>query len=144
MKKYTDLLPTTIKQFVKYGLIGLLNVIIYLAVFELLTRVFLVHYRISNASASLISFANSLYFNRRWTFKSQKHWLRDLLYFGIIFALCFTIQDKTLTTLVEDYKMDPQLAKYIAIFAFAIPNFTLNKLITFRTKKEELEQIENE
>lgn len=144
MKKYTNLLPNTVKQFVKYGLIGLLNVVIYLVVFECLTKLFFIHYRIANGIASLISFANSLYFNRKWTFKSQKHWFRDLLYFGIIFALCFTIQDKTLTTLVETCKMDPQTAKYLAIFAFAIPNFTLNKLITFRIKKQDLEQSKNE
>ncbi|MDX2188553.1 MAG: GtrA family protein [Bacteroidota bacterium] len=127
-------LPDTLKQIIKYGLIGMLNVAIYLILFEIFTRLFNIHYQIANSVASIISFVNSLYFNRKWTFKSEEHWIRDSLYFGTIFLICLSIQSYTLFVCVENYQLDPQLAKYAGIATFALFNFTLNKLITFRNK----------
>ncbi|MDX2194883.1 MAG: GtrA family protein [Cytophagales bacterium] len=129
-----SLLPDTFKQMIKYGLIGLLNLSIYLVIFEILTRLLNVYYLYANFIASIISFANSLYFNRKWTFKSNSHWLRDTLYFLVIFLVCLSIQSLTLYFCVEYLKWDPQLAKYAGIVTFAAFNFSLNKLITFRRK----------
>jgi len=122
------------KQSVKYGLVGILNVTIYLLFFELFTRVFNIHYLTSNIIASVISFLNSLYFNRKWTFKSESSFKRDSVYFLVIFLFCLSVQSGALYVLVENFKLDPQLAKYAGIVIFASLNFSLNKFITFRSK----------
>lgn len=136
--EFKNLFPTGIRQLVKYGLVGLLNVAIYWSFFEILTRVYHWHYFNANLAASLISFSNSLYFNRKWTFKSEGSWKKDFLYFAVIFLICTTIQSGVLVVLVEKYQQDPQLAKYAGIVAFAAFNFTLNKFVTFRNKPESL------
>ncbi|MBY0424689.1 MAG: GtrA family protein [Cytophagales bacterium] len=123
-----------VKQGIKYGVVGILNVTIYLLFFELFTRVFNIHYLTSNIIASVISFLNSLYFNRRWTFKSESSFKRDSVYFSAIFLFCLSVQSGALYLLVENLKFDPQLAKYVGIVIFASLNFSLNKFITFRTK----------
>jgi len=122
------------KQGIKYGVVGVLNVTIYLVFFELFTRVFGVYYITANIIASVISFINSLYFNRKWTFKSESSFKRDSVYFTVIFLFCLSVQSGVLFVLVENFKFDPQLAKYVGIVVFAGLNFSLNKFITFRSK----------
>lgn len=126
------------KQGVKYGLVGILNVTIYLLFFELFTRIMGIHYLTSNIIASVISFLNSLYFNRKWTFKSESSFKRDSVYFSAIFVFCLSVQSGVLYVLVENFKFDPQLAKYVGIVIFASLNFSLNKFITFRSKPVEV------
>lgn len=123
-----------IKQGVKYGIVGILNLTIYLVLFEVFTRLMNMHYLYANVIASVISFANSLYFNRKWTFKSESSFKRDSFYFTAIFLFCLSLQSGTLYVLVEKMAFDPQLAKYVGIVVFAGFNFSLNKFITFRTR----------
>ena len=134
-ERLRTILPNGFRQLIKYGLIGILNVAIYWSIFEIMTRIYDVHYLYANTIASIVSFFNGLYFNRRWTFRSQTHWLRDASYFVVIFMACFIVQSGTLVVCVERFGMDPQLAKYIGIVVFALLNFTLNKYVTFRKKK---------
>lgn len=135
LKYVRNILPVTFKQFVKYGLVGVLNIALYWSVFEILTRVYHVFYVNANVWANVVTFFNGLFFNRAWTFKSQTHWFRDALYFAVIAVVCTIVQTGTLVVLVERFNFDPHLAKYFGIVVFASLNFTLNKFITYRKRK---------
>lgn len=150
-------MPDIIKQLVKYGLVGVLNVIIYFGLNNFLIKnyeYFKDHLITASVIAGVVSFFNGLFFNRKWTFKSKTHWVRDATYISIIFFTCMVVQNLVYAGMIlfykENYDFVAQEQNYLfyaqiaGVITFATLNFTLNKLITFRSKKEELEQIENE
>jgi putative flippase GtrA len=148
MKDRLSLLPDLIKQLIKYGLIGLANVIIYFGVNYFLINNFPYferHLITTSIIAGVISFMNGLYFNRKWTFKSETHWVRDSVYILVIFGICTVIQNGIYAWMIQYFQQKSDFkalenhylfySQFCGVIAFAAFNFTLNKLITFRTPK---------
>ena len=147
MKEKLSLLPDSYKHLIKYGIVGISNVLIYLGVNYFLVNnfdYFNRHLITANIIASIISFSNGLYFNRKWTFKSETHWMRDTIYILIIFGICTLIQSGIIALLIQYFRENSILSQnqyllisqLIGAVVFAIINFTLNKLITFRKKPQ--------
>lgn len=152
MRKYLDLLPNTIKQLIKYGLVGILNVIIYFGINNYLIKnynYFANHLITASVVAGVASFFNGLFFNRKWTFKSESNWMRDAIYITAIFLSCMVVQNIVYGGMIYFYKKNYNYALHekeylmyaqiLGVITFATLNFTLNKLITFKTIKEDLE-----
>ena len=154
MKEKLSSLPNSYKHLIKYGVVGISNLAIYLAVNYLLInnlKYFNNHLVTTNIIASVVSFLNGLYFNRKWTFKSETHWVRDSIYILVIFGICTAIQSGFYALLIHyfknnsDYKTNENQYLFKAQIAgavlFAGLNFTLNKLITFRNTTERTQTI---
>lgn len=146
-EKIRNFLPNTLRQLIKYGLIGVVNALIYFGInFYLVDtfEYFKKHLITASLIAGTISFLNGLYFNRRWTFKSQSHWLRDALYTLSIFAICTFIQNLVYASTIlylksKDIAIEDEylvIAQVPGVVTFALLNFGLSKYITFRKKKE--------
>jgi len=152
LEKLRHFLPNTFRQLIKYGLVGVLNAAIYFGIdYVLVTNFdyFSKHLITSSLIAGTISFLNSLYFNRKWTFKSDTHWLRDSIYIFSIFAFCTFFQNSVYASLIIYFKSlnayaESQylfFAKLCGVMVFATLNFGLNKFITFRNKRVILENL---
>jgi putative flippase GtrA len=143
MKTKLSELPDTPKQLIKYGSVGVLNVIIYFGVNYFLINnfdFFADHIVTASVIASVISFSNGLYFNRKWTFKSKTHWLQDSILVLIFFGICTFVQSSVLAFSVLNLgkyidatkEQILYLSQSLAVVVFAGLNFSLNKFITFR------------
>lgn len=146
MKEKLSALPDTFKQLIKYGLVGVLNAGLYFGINFLLIEFFdyfRQHLITASLIAGVISFANSLYFNRKWTFKSKTHWLRDTLYIVFIWGICTILQNIAYAQALYFFRSVQNLQEKEILFysqlagvvVFATLNFTLNKFVTFRKKK---------
>jgi putative flippase GtrA len=146
MKQQLSALPDTFKQLIKYGVVGVSNVLIYLSINYLLVEnvpYCRKHLITTSVLAGIVSFLNGLYFNRKWTFKSETHWVRDSVYILSIFGVCTFFQNSVYAFMLGYLKSYPQLsekerlvfAQMLGVVVFAFANFTLNKFLTFRKKK---------
>lgn len=124
----------TFRQFIKYGLVGISNTLITLAVIFIFMKLLNVSYIISNAIGFLFGFINSFILNRIWTFKSKKSIGRESLFYIMIFSISYILQLMLLVILKEKLQMEPEYAQIIAILFYSILNFSGNKYITFKSE----------
>jgi putative flippase GtrA len=121
-------------QLIKFGLVGIMNTLITLAVIYVLMNLFGFDYRLSNLIGYILGLINSFIWNRNWTFKSQGHPLKEIFLFIMAFALCYGIQYLFLLFLVEKLVIDPNIAQPASMIVYTITNFIINKTITFKQK----------
>lgn len=124
-----------IRQFIKFGLVGVSNTIISLGFYYLLVF-FNVHPVIANAVGFIASVINSYFWNSRFVFKDKtennkkKAFVKVFVSYGISFLLS--------TVLIELFVDVLGISKYIAPILrllVTIPlNFLLNKIWAFKEK----------
>ncbi|MEA2095912.1 MAG: GtrA family protein [Candidatus Cloacimonadota bacterium] len=122
----------TIEQFIKFGMVGLLNTLITISIIFIFMMLLNVSYILSNIIGYLFGFVNSFILNKIWTFKSKKPIGRESFFFVLIFAICYLLQLLLLIVLKENLKIIPEYAQLIAMGLFAVLNFSGNKFITFK------------
>ena len=128
----SKIIKKTIKQLIKYGLVGISNTLITLAVIFIFMKLLNFSYIISNAVGFLFGFINSFILNKIWTFKSKKSVGRESLLYIMIFAVCYILQLILLIVLKEKLHVKPEYAQIIAILFYSMLNFSGNKYITFK------------
>jgi putative flippase GtrA len=129
-----------VRQFVKYAIVGCLNVGLYLAIFNLLLLADL-HVLAANAVAFSITSVNSFLLNKIWSFRDQRRHAVVRQYFRFVF---FTLVGLALNTGVLSLLLIP-LDRYGTIGKNAaalgsVPisvlwNFTSYRLWTFKDPK---------
>lgn len=121
-----------IKQFVKYGLVGVINTIITISIIYIFMKLLNVSYIISNVVGYLFGFINSFVLNKIWTFKSKKSIEKERFFFILIFVICYSIQLVFLVILKEKLLIKSEYAQIIAMGFYTVLNFVGNKYITFK------------
>jgi putative flippase GtrA len=94
-------------------------------------------YRISNVCGYIAGLINSFFWNRYWTFKSGGPVAVEGFLFLAVFGVCYGLQFLALLLLVEKLHVSENLSQPLALVVYTGFNFLLNKLITFRKRKEE-------
>ncbi len=61
----------TLRQFAKYGIVGVLGFGLHMAFLVFLTEVFGIDYRVSTVFAGSVAWINNFAFNKLWTFKNE-------------------------------------------------------------------------
>lgn len=125
----------TIKQFIRFALVGCLNTGLDFMIYAALTRLFLFweeHYLIANFIAFSTATVNSYLLNKYWTFKdkSKKHSQQYAKFFTVSF-IGLLLTEIILYMLVEA-GMHDLLAKLLAIGVILFWNFFANKMWTFK------------
>ena len=125
-----------VHQFVKYAMVGVLNVCVHLSIFNVLVLVGL-HTLLANAVAFFIASINSFYWNKRWAFRDVR---RDAVVRQYFVFLFFTVVGLGLHTgsfwlLLKPLHPHGTLGKNVALL-LALPvsviwNFTCYKFWTF-------------
>ena len=121
-----------IKQFIKFGIIGVSNTLISLGVYYLLY--FLgINYLIANTSGFIISVLNSYYWNNKFVFKkTSKGHIKALIKTYISYGSTFLVSMFLLFILVQVFNIPETIAPIICI-SITIPfNFLINKFWAFK------------
>ncbi len=131
------------KQFIKFGIVGVLNTGVQFAVFVLLFRWLNLPMLIGSGLGYLAGIVNSYFINRFWTFEVKgKRDKREFFRFFMVNIVSMGVNLGSLKLLVEQGSLLPELAQVFAIGSSLVVNFIGNKFWTFRAT-EELQPEEN-
>jgi len=120
------------KQFFKFGIVGISNTLISLAIYYLL--VFLnVHYIIANTAGFIVSVINAYYWNSKYVFKKKtndhkKSFAKVFLSYGSTFLFGTAL----LFIMVHSMGISDKIAPIINLCITIPINFFLNKLWAFK------------
>lgn len=135
-----------IVQFVKFGLVGVSNTLIHLAIYYLCVYAFGLHYQPANLIAFLVSVLNAYFWNSRYVFSSRAKrsaGVRTATLFKTLCAYAATY----LTSLfllwlwVEKLHVSEAVAPLINLCITVPLNYLINKFWTFREKKTDDESV---
>ncbi|MBQ3108466.1 MAG: GtrA family protein [Clostridia bacterium] len=139
MQKIKQLIEKLLSiQFIKFGLVGCLNTLVDLIVFTLLNAIFHIYYL-----AKIVSYScgvlNSYFFNTRWTFqKEHKKSAKEFILFVVINLISLGVSLGMLYVCRNLFMIRIDfISNVIATVVSLVVNFIGNKLIVFRTEKEE-------
>jgi putative flippase GtrA len=128
----------TVAKMISFGLIGLGNTVIDLAVFLLAYSVFAVPLVPSNVLAWLVAVSCSYFMNTMITFRAESgRVLRRKDYLSFVASGVLGVIVTTTTLVVLSNFMPVLFAKLIAIVASFAVNFTMSHFVVFRTKLPE-------
>lgn len=122
----------TIRQFIKFGLVGLSNTLLSLAIYYLLVGLG-VHYILANVIAFFISVLNAYYWNNRFVFqKSTAGHLRPLIKTYLTYGATFIASTILLYLMVDQWKVSQMIAPIINLTITIPLNFLANKFWAFK------------
>jgi putative flippase GtrA len=121
-----------IKQFFKFGIVGLSNTLLSLAIYYLLVGLG-VHYIWANVIAFFISVLNAYYWNNRFVFrKSSEGHLKPLLKTYMTYGLTFLVSTGLLYLMVDQIGISKLIAPLINLIITIPFNFVANKFWAFK------------
>lgn len=131
----------TVKQFLKFGLVGISNSLTALAAYYLVLWAAPALYWLGNALGWIVSVANSFYWNRRYVFRGNGSGapclLRMLARTYLSYGATFLLSAALLALEVEILRWPPGIAP-VCNMAVTVPlNFLLNKFWAFQEARED-------
>ena len=141
MKKLGDAI-FDIRQFLKFGLVGILNTVIGTAVMFFSYNVLGLGYWLSSALNYIIGSICSYVLNKRFTFESRRKSKREIFRFIINISICYLVAYGVAEPLVRhmilllrinwDKSLLEQVAMLFGMCLFVILNFMGQKLFVFK------------
>lgn len=148
------------KEFVKYGIVGVIGLIIDMGVYYLLVDVFHTAYPASELFGKLLSWfgvagatdtqladilissiissslavINNFILNSYFTFKVKDKKLKRFVNFASIAIVGMVVSTILLTVMINYMSMNKLLAKAVSIFIVATLQFMVNKYFTFKKR----------
>ncbi len=122
----------TVKQFVKFGIVGFSNTLIALLVYYLLIYI-KVNYIVANTLGFIISVLNAYYWNSKYVFNSSsKGKLKTMLKTFMSYGITFLLSTVFLMVMVDYLNISKVIAPVLNLIVTIPLNFLLNKFWTFR------------
>ena len=129
-----------IKQFIKFGIVGVTNTFIGLFVYYVFVLVNKNWYQLGNIVGWLISVAWSCYWNNRFVFtqeqNSRKQFLKRLGKSYVCYGATFFLTILLLHIEIEWYKWSEKIAPLVNLIITIPLNYLLNKHWTFKVESE--------
>ena len=135
----------TILQFVKYGMVGVINTLITLAVIYLCKSIMGMNPMVANAIGYIAGLINSFVWNKKWVFKSDNGYVREAAKFALGWGVCYCVQFVLVYLLsyhtafgVKEWSLGFMVisgygvATLMGMVAYTITNFIYNRFVTFR------------
>jgi putative flippase GtrA len=119
-------------QFVKFGIVGVSNTLITLAVYTLLLKVFGVWYLAASAIGFLLGAVNGFLLNRRWTFRGHVGDALTPVRWGVVQTCGLAVNEALLYVFVHDAHLDKLIAQVCATAVVTVSTFFANRAWTFR------------
>lgn len=134
---------TIIKQFIKFGIVGLSNTLIGYGVYFICIYLGC-HYLIANLIGFLVGVLNAYYWSDRFVFKKEDGEFRSIVGTLAKTYLAYGSTGLLLSSILLYVYIDKlHISEYIAqlfVLAVTIPlNFVINKYWSFKTKKSDEE-----
>ncbi|MDD5110198.1 MAG: GtrA family protein [Patescibacteria group bacterium] len=121
------------RQFVKFCVVGLSNVVVDVGIYLALTRVFGWYFLYASLTSFVVAVSWSYYWNRRWTFRlPESNLTRQFPKFVITNVVSGTMQNVVLYFSVEMLGWHDLYGKAIAIVLGTFWNFIVTKFWAFR------------
>lgn len=135
----TDKMWESLEQFIKFGLVGCLNAIVTLVIYDFIIIVAGENmYLIAQTIGYIGGIFNSYFWNSRFVFQGRKRKVNSFAKMCICYGSTYFIQMGLLYVFVEIFHWSSFLAPIIAIIITTPINFVLNKMWAFRVKKTEI------
>lgn len=123
----------TIKQAIKYGIVGVGNTVITAAVIWVMMKWLGCSDVVSNIAGYAAGVLNSFVWNKQWTFGAARAgWVSSAVRFGVVFGVCYLLQLGLLLWLNRHLAVDPYYNQLIAMAFYTVINFVMNKFYTFK------------
>lgn len=119
-------------QFVKFGIVGISNTLITLAVYTLLLKVFGVWYVAASAVGFLVGAANGFIWNRRWTFRQHVGDALTPVRWFVVQGCGLGLDLVLIYLLVQNAGLDKLLGQVCATAVVTVLTFFANRAWTFR------------
>jgi putative flippase GtrA len=124
-------------QFVKFGIVGVSNTLLFLAVYTLLVEGFGVWYLAASAIAYLVGAVNGFLLNRRWTFRGHVGDAFTPVRWGVVQGCGLLLNLGLVAGCVEGLGMDELGGQAVALAIVVVVTFAANRAWTFRTRPAE-------
>lgn len=156
---FTELLQKKgIRELIKYGIVGVIGLVIDMGIYYLLVPKFSVHYPfsylisgllagnmsikmidilISNVISQTLAVVNNFVLNSYFTFKVTDKKLKRFFTFVSIAIGGMCISSMLLTLFIGIWGLNEMLAKAISIVIVAMIQFVINKFVTFKAAKQQ-------
>lgn len=132
MKVFEKYMPT-VRQFIKFGLVGASNTLISLAIYYLFIWINPDMYLIGNTIGFFVSVLNAYYWSNKYVFeKKEKGNLKPLIKTFISYGSTFLLSTFLLYFWVNNVGIDKTVAPIINLLITIPLNFLLNKLWAFK------------
>ncbi|MFA6422438.1 MAG: GtrA family protein [Candidatus Buchananbacteria bacterium] len=128
-----------LRQVIKFGIVGITNIALDMAIYYFLTRFFHVYYILAATISFIIVVTWSFNLNKRWTFRNQKvvKKLRTQYFeFFVVNILILLMNAGVLFALVDIFELNDLMAKIVASIIIGLVNFFINKFWTFGNFKK--------
>ena len=123
---------TTIKQFVRFCVVGTSNTVISLGTILFLFNFCNIDYRVANIIGYTFGFINSFIWNKIWTFESKNRFYKEIIPFLCIFLMSYFLNLGAVIFSAEVLLINKNICQIIGMFFYAVTNFFGNKSWTFR------------
>lgn len=134
MKKIKELI-IRFSQFIKFCFTGVINTLITLSLFYILTYKFKIFYLLANVISYIAGMINSYIMNRKWVFKSDNSVIKSSAKFLVINLLSLGLSTLLLHAFVKNLNLNKMLSQIITTGMVMIINYFGNKLWTFRKSR---------
>lgn len=125
-------------QFIKFGLVGVLNTALHYTVFYILYSFIGLNYLLASAIGYAAGLINSYILNRNWTFKSyDTDRKREFARFAWVNLLSMGVNLSALKILVAWGGLRPEVAQALAILFSLVANFVGNRFWAFSSARSE-------
>jgi len=121
-------------QFVKFGIVGVSNTLLFLAVYTLLLRGFGVWYLAASAIGFVVGAVNGFLLNRRWTFRGHVGDALTPVRWGVVQSGGLLLNLALVALCVSGLNMDELVGQAVAIAIVVVVTFLANRAWTFRTQ----------
>jgi len=121
-----------IVQFIKFGVVGVSNTLLFFAIYTLLLKAFDVWYLAASAIGFSVGAVNGFLLNRRWTFQGHVGDSLTPVRWAIVQGCGLGLNELLLYALVDGAKLDKLIAQGIATVSVTITTFFVNRAWTFR------------
>lgn len=130
------------REFVKFCLVGLTNLVFDMGAYWIFSRIFHIYYLLAAVMSFFIAVTWSFFINSRWTFKSESKNVGQYVKFIIANVISIILNLFLLYVFVDFCNFHDLAAKLLATFITSFINFAINKVWTFRNhSKLEMENV---
>jgi putative flippase GtrA len=119
-------------QFIKFGIVGVSNTLLTLAVYTVLLKVFGVWYLAASAIGFAVGATNGFLLNRRWTFREHVGDALTPVRWGVVQTGGLAVNEALLYVFVHDAQLDKLVAQVCATAVVTVTTFFVNRAWTFR------------
>jgi putative flippase GtrA len=119
-------------QFVKFGIVGVSNTLLFFSIYTVLLKVFGVWYLAASAIGFTIGAINGFLLNRRWTFRGHVGDALTPVRWGVVQGCGLGLNEGLLYLFVDGATLDKLLGQAFATIIVTVITFLVNRAWTFR------------